>query len=229
MNYLKRLKTKAKGGEFSMFSFKEVQYKDILNVKNLTLKKQTVTSIVGQSGSGKTTLLRLLNKLISCDSGEIFYNNQPLSYINSVDLRRDIVMLSQSPAIFNGSIRDNLLIGLKFSEKPLVSDDKLYEVLELVKLHKELNQDAEKLSGGEKQRIALSRVILMEPEVLLLDEPSSALDEETEHMIIEALVNYAKENNKTLIMVTHSKKVANQFSDEVIEIKKDMMINQEEV
>lgn len=209
-----------------MFLFKEVLYKNILNVKNLTIKKHAVTSIVGQSGSGKTTLLRLLNKLISCDSGEIFYNNQPLSDINSVDLRRDIVMLPQAPAIFNGSIKDNLLIGLKFSEKSLVSDDKLYEVLTLVNLHKELNQDAEKLSGGEKQRIALSRVILMEPEVLLLDEPSSALDEETEYMIIEALVNYTKKNNKTLIMVTHSKKVANQFSDEVIEIKKDIMINQ---
>lgn len=212
-----------------MFSFKEVKYKDILNIKSLTLKKHTVTSIVGQSGSGKTTLLRLLNKLISCDSGEIFYNNQPLSSITSVDLRREVVMLPQTPAIFNGSIKDNLLIGLKFSEKSPVSDEKLHKMLKLVNLQKELSQDAEKLSGGEKQRVALARVILMEPEVLLLDEPSSALDEETEHMIIEALVNYTKENNKTLIMVTHSKKVASRFSDEIIEIKKDMIINDGEV
>lgn len=212
-----------------MFSFKEVKYKDILNIKSLTLKKHTVTSIVGQSGSGKTTLLRLLNKLISCDSGEIFYNNQPLSSIKSVDLRREVVMLPQTPAIFNGSIKDNLLIGLKFSEKSPVSDEKLHKMLKLVNLQKELSQDAEKLSGGEKQRVALARVILMEPEVLLLDEPSSALDEETEHMIIEALVNYTKENNKTLIMVTHSKKVASRFSDEIIEIKKDMIINDGEV
>jgi putative ABC transport system ATP-binding protein len=212
-----------------MFSFKEVHYKDILNIKNLNIEKHTVTSIVGQSGSGKTTLLRLLNKLISCDSGEILYNSKPLSDIDSVELRRDIVMLPQAPAIFKGSIKDNLLIGLKFSEKSTVSDDKLFEILKLVKLQKELSQDAEKLSGGEKQRIALGRVMLMEPEVLLLDEPSSALDEETEHMIFEALVNYAKENNKSLIMVTHSKKVACQFSDEIIEIKKDTVINQEEV
>ncbi|TCT12208.1 putative ABC transport system ATP-binding protein [Natranaerovirga pectinivora] len=212
-----------------MFSFKEVRYKNILDIKNLTIKKHKVTCLVGQSGSGKTTLLRLLNKLISYDSGEIFYNDQPLSGINSLELRRDIVMLPQSPAIFSGSIKDNLLIGLKFSEQPLPSDNELYEVLKLVKLHKELNQDAEKLSGGEKQRVALGRVILMKPEVLLLDEPSSALDEETEHMIIEALVNYTKENNKTLIMVTHSKKVASEFSDEIIEIKEGMVINEEGV
>ncbi|SET80097.1 putative ABC transport system ATP-binding protein [Natronincola peptidivorans] len=212
-----------------MFSFKEVQYKDILNIGNLTIKKHKVTSLVGQSGSGKTTLLRLLNKLISCDGGEIFYNNQSLGTIDPVGLRREVVMLPQAPAIFSGSIKDNLLIGLKFSEKPPVSDHQLYEVLKLVKLNKELDQDAEKLSGGEKQRVALGRVILMKPEVLLLDEPSSALDEETEDMIIEALVNYTKENNKTLIMVTHSKKIAKQFSDEIIEIKEGMVVHEEEV
>ena len=97
----------------------------------------------------------------------------------------------------------------------------------MVNLNKELNENAEKLSGGEKQRVALGRVILMEPEVLLLDEPSSALDEDTEHLIIESLVNYTKENNKTLIMVTHSKKIATHFSDHIIEIKKSTVINQE--
>ena len=212
-----------------MFLFKDVQYKHILNIKNLTIKKQKVTCLIGQSGSGKTTLLRLLNKLISYDNGEILYNNQPLRDINSVELRRNIVMLPQAPAIFSGSIKDNLLIGLKFSERPLASDKQLYEVLQLVKLNKALNQDAEELSGGEKQRVALGRVILMKPEVLLLDEPSSALDEETEFMIIKALVNYTKENNKTLIMVTHSKKVASQFSDEVIEIKEGKIINEKGV
>ncbi|KXZ39232.1 putative ABC transport system ATP-binding protein [Alkalithermobacter thermoalcaliphilus JW-YL-7 = DSM 7308] len=208
-----------------MFLLKEVKYKNILNIKSLNIKQYKVTCIVGESGSGKTTLLRLLNKLISCDSGEIFYNNQPLTDINPIELRRNVVMLPQVPPIFKGSIKDNLLIGLKFSKKPLASDNQLYDVLKLVKLNKKLNQDAEKLSGGEKQRVALARVLLMKPEVLLLDEPSSALDEDTEHMLIDALVNYTKENGKTLIMVTHSKKVANEFSDEIIEIKEGMVIN----
>lgn len=212
-----------------MFLFKDVKYKNILDIKKLNLKANSVTSIVGQSGSGKTTLLRLLNKLISPDSGEIFFDDKPISSINSVELRRKVVMLPQVPAIFKGDIRENLLIGLKFSEKETVSDEKLYEILKKVKLEKELNQNAEELSGGEKQRIALGRIILMEPEVLLLDEPSSALDEETEHLIIEAVANYTKTNNKTLIMVTHSQNVAKQFSDEIIEIKKDIIINQEEV
>ncbi len=210
-----------------MFVLKEIKYKDILNINNLNIKSHKVTCIVGQSGSGKTTLLKLLNKLISPDAGEIFYNDQSINDMDSINLRREVVMLPQSPAIFGGSIKDNLLIGMKFSEKIYPSDDKLYEVLKMVNLKKDLTEDAEKLSGGEKQRVALGRVILMGPEVLLLDEPSSALDEDTEHIIIESLVKYTKKNNKTLIMVTHSKKVATHFSDEIVEMKKGMVMNRE--
>lgn len=210
-----------------MFRLKDVKYKNILNIDSLSIPANMVTCIVGESGSGKTTVIRLLNKIISYDSGEIFYNNKLVSEIDSITLRRNVVMLPQSPAIFAGSVKDNLLIGLKFAEKSLVSDDKLIEVLKLVHLEKNLSENAEKLSGGEKQRLALGRVLLLNPEVFLLDEPSSALDETTEHLIIKSLVDYAKENSKTLIMVTHSKKVANNFSDNIIEIKKGKVVNQQ--
>lgn len=212
-----------------MFSLKKVKYKHILDINDLSIKKNKVTCIVGESGSGKSTLLRLLNKLISCDSGEILYNNQPLNDINSVELRRNVVMLPQLPAIFPGTVRSNLLIGLKFAEKPKVDDEKLRYVLKMVHLNKELNDDSEKLSGGEKQRLALGRVILLDPEVFLLDEPSSALDEETERIIIEKLVAYTKEANKTLIMVTHSKKVAQTYSENVVEINQGKVVNFKEV
>ena len=212
-----------------MFLLKEVKYKNILNIKALTIPENKVTCILGESGSGKSTLLRLLNKLISYDRGEIFYNNQSLKEIDSVKLRRSVVMLPQSPAIFSGNIRDNLLIGLKFAEKPPVSDDRLHAVLKLVHLDEDLNKDAEKLSEGEKQRLTLGRVLLLDPHVFLLDEPSSSLDEDTENIIISSLVDYVKENNKTLIMVTHSKKVANHFADNTFEIKKATIINEGEV
>jgi putative ABC transport system ATP-binding protein len=119
-----------------MFDFKNVSYKNILSIDKLHIPKYKITCIVGESGSGKTTLLRLLNRLISPDSGEILYNQKSLSEANPVDLRRQLVMLPQTPAIFEESVKDNLLIGLKFSEKPLASDDKLYEILNLVHLKK---------------------------------------------------------------------------------------------
>ncbi len=202
-----------------MFKLKDVKYKDILDIKNLKISKNKITCIVGESGSGKTTLLSLLNKLISSDSGEIIYNDKPLMSIDSIELRREVVMLPQIPAIFEGSIKDNLLIGLKFSQKPFVSDDKLSKVLDAVKLDKDMNEAAEKLSVGEKQRLALGRIMLLEPEVYLLDEPSSSLDEETEEMIIKKLVEHTKVNNKSLIMVTHSKKIAENFADNIVEVR----------
>lgn len=212
-----------------MFSLKEVKYKHILDIHDLHIKKCKVTCIVGESGSGKSTLLRLLNKLISCDEGQIFYKDASLETIDSVELRRHVVMLPQLPAIFPGTVRDNLLVGLKFAEKSIVDDTRLYQVLRLVHLNKSLDDDSDRLSGGEKQRLALGRVILLDPEVFLLDEPSSALDEETERIIIEKLVAYTKETKKTLIMVTHSKKVAHTYSDNIIEIDQGKVVNFKEV
>lgn len=208
-----------------MFSFKKVKYKHILDINDLNIEKNKVTCIIGESGSGKSTFLRLLNKLISCDSGEILYKGQPINTINSVELRRNVVMLPQIPVIFPGTVRENLLIGRKFSEKSIVDDEKLHQILKMVHLNKELNDDSEKMSGGEKQRLALGRVILLDPDVFLLDEPSSALDEETENIIIEKLVEYTKEKNKTLIMVTHSKKVAQNYSENIIYIHKGRVVD----
>jgi len=202
-----------------MYEIIDVKYKNILDIKELRIPEKKVTSIVGKSGSGKTTLLRLLNKLISCDSGKILFKEKSLKEISSVELRRKVVMLPQQPVIFAGSIRENLLKGLEFSEKELLEDDELKEILKLVHLDKPLDTEGDKLSGGEKQRVALGRVILMDPEVLLLDEPSSALDELTEDKIIEFVANYSRDNNKTLILVTHSKDISKKYSDVEIVIE----------
>lgn len=212
-----------------MFTLNNIRFKNILEINELTIPQNKVTCIVGESGSGKTTLLRLLNKMISCDSGEILYDGQSIEFISSVQLRRNIVMLPQLPSIFPGTIRDNLLIGLKFSEKPTMDDEKLRQILMMVHLNKELDAESDKLSGGEKQRLALGRIILLDPEVFLLDEPSSALDEETERIIIEKLVTYTKETNKTLIMVTHSKIVAQSYADHIVELNHGKVVSTKEV
>lgn len=207
-----------------MFYLRNIKFKEILHIKELSIPSNKVTCIVGESGSGKTTLIKLLNNLISSTEGEILFKGKSILDLNPLNLRRQVVMLPQTPAIFNGNVRDNLLAGLRFSEKPLADDRKLNEILQMVKLKAELYKDADKLSGGEKQRLALGRVILMDPEVFLLDEPSSALDEETEIAIINKLVQYVKEKNKTLIMVTHSKNLSNKFSENTIEIKNGKLI-----
>lgn len=202
-----------------MFVLDNVRYKNILDVSHLVLPDKKINCILGESGSGKTTLLRLLNNLAACDNGSILWHEQSLYELNPIELRRRVVMLGQNPVIFDGSVRENLLIGLKFAEKPCPGDDKLREVLKQVSLHKELDVEAAQLSGGEKQRLALGRVLLMEPEVLLLDEPSSALDEDTEEILIRSLVRYVKENEITLIMVTHARRIAEEYGEYIVEIE----------
>ena len=159
-----------------MFILKDVTYKDILHIPYLQIQKETITCIIGESGSGKSTLLRMLNDLQSPTSGTIEYNGKPISDYPPIQLRRDVVMLGQTPPIFDGTVKDNLLMGLRLSEKPSPSDDTLQNALTTVSLNKNLEDNAASLSGGEKQRLAFARIILMDPPVYLLDEPTSALD-----------------------------------------------------
>jgi putative ABC transport system ATP-binding protein len=201
-----------------IFELKDIKFKSILDVPYLSFDEGKVTTLLGKSGGGKTTILRLLNKMISPCSGQVLYNGTDLESLNSVNHRRNVVMLSQNPIIFQGNIRDNLNTALKFQEKPEKSDDELKDVLDRLELTKGLDENAYKLSGGEKQRLALGRILLLDSEVYLFDEPSSALDDHTEEFIIDMLVKHVKTTKKTAIMVTHSRTMANKYSDVTIGI-----------
>lgn len=202
-----------------MFSLRDVRYRDILDIPHLEIPKGQVTCIVGKSGSGKTTLMRLLNRMISPDAGTITYLGTPITEIDPIQLRRRVVMLPQSPVMFDGTIRDNLLKGLAFAGKPMVDDTDLHRIMDVMDLRKDLEGDASTLSGGEKQRVALGRVLVMRPEVALLDEPSSALDRGTERTIMERLVAGAREDNVTLVIVTHSRPLAEAIAENLIEME----------
>lgn len=209
----------------NLFYIKNLKYKDILNIKELKIKEKIITCILGESGSGKTTLLKQLNNLLSPSKGEIYYRDIDINDLNPIDLRRQILMLGQTPVTFEGTIKDNFNIALDFSDKINVDDNTLKKYLEIANLDKKLDYDATKMSGGEKQRLALARVLLLDGEVLLLDEPSSSLDEYTERFVIEKIVNYAKENNKSVIMVTHSSDIAKKYGDEIIKLNRGGTIN----
>ncbi|MED1202248.1 ATP-binding cassette domain-containing protein [Heyndrickxia acidicola] len=199
-----------------MFKIRNVVFQDILNLPSVDIQASQVTTLFGESGSGKTTLMKLLNQLISYDKGEIFYQDTLISEKNPIELRREVVMLSQTPAIFDGNIRDNLLIGLRFSGKSDASDSELHKALEMVQLKKDLEEETDTLSGGEKQRLAFARVILMDAKVFLIDEPTSALDENTETAVMDRFIQYVRDHHKTVVMVTHSKAVAERYSDSII-------------
>lgn len=201
-----------------MFELKNIQYKNILRLEELNFEKGKITILTGESGSGKTTLLKLLNHLISPDQGTVLYKGKDVREMDPVLLRREVVMLQQMPAIFPGTVRDNLVLGLKFSEKHIPDNHTLEEALHTVHLEKNLDETSENLSGGEKQRLALARVLLMDAEVYLLDEPSSALDDETADEVISSFIQHGKQKQKTMVMVTHSKRIAERYGDQNIRL-----------
>lgn len=201
-----------------MFEFHNLKFEDIISIDSLTINRNEVTCIVGPSGSGKSTLLRLINKMISPTSGYISLDGKDIADMDSISYRRKVPMLSQNPITFPGTIRDNLLIGRKFQEKSKLSDKELMDSLAKVKLNMDLDEDISNLSGGEKQRISIARLMLLDSEIYLLDEPSSALDNITEDFVIETMVDMARTENKTIIYITHSNSMANKYSDRLIKI-----------
>jgi putative ABC transport system ATP-binding protein len=201
-----------------MFELRNVRVGDILTVPHLQIPPRQITCIVGRSGSGKTTLLKLLNRMITPDAGDILFQGQPITGIDPIALRRRVIMLPQTPVMFDGTVRDNLLVGLGFSEHPMIDDDALRRILEVVDLRKSLDNAASTLSGGEKQRVALGRGLAMQPNVALLDEPSSALDRGSERVVIQQVIAAARDRGVTIIMVTHSVALAEAVADHVIEV-----------
>lgn len=202
-----------------MFRLKNVKYKDILEVEDLIINKREKTCIVGKSGGGKSTFLKLLNNMISPNKGKIYFKDKDINQYDPIELRREVKMLPQNPVTFSGTIRDNFIKTLLYNDLESISDQKYISLLKKVKLEKQnLDNKAEKLSGGEKQRLALARMLLLDPEILLLDEPSSSLDQETEEFIIEMVVNYIDNKNGTLIMVTHSNDIADEYGDRIMTI-----------
>ena len=213
-----------------MFELKNIKYKDILNINNLKIAENKITCIVGKSGGGKTTFLKLLNNMISPDSGTIKFKGKDLIDFNPIKLRREVPMLPQNPVIFSGTIKENFDLALKYADKSQKNENEYKDMLDTVGLtEQKLNRSTGDLSGGEKQRVALARILLLEPTILLLDEPSSALDEKTEDLIIKTVVNYIKRKNGTLIMVTHSTQIASKYGDRIVTINNGKIENSNEL
>ncbi|MFW6308675.1 MAG: ABC transporter ATP-binding protein [bacterium] len=201
-----------------MFTLENVKYQDILNIEYLEIKEKEITCVVGQSGGGKTTFLRLLNNMISPTKGQIKFRGKELTDYDPINLRREILMLPQNPVVFPGTIRKNFQLAQKYAGQN--QEEKNYnQILDKVALGDfSLDDSVENFSGGEQQRLALARVLLLKPQILLLDEPSSALDEETEDFIIQMVVDYIKQQQGTLIMITHSLEIAQKYGSTIVTI-----------
>ena len=179
---------------------------DVLNGIKLEIKKGEKVALVGASGGGKSTLVQVLIGLYPAKSGNIFYDDVPVTRIGLDVVREHVATVLQNPALFNDSIKINLTLGRD------LKDQELWQALEIAQLKETVEQLPNKLntivgrqgirlSGGQRQRLAIARMVLSKPSVVILDEATSALDAETEYHLHTALSDFLI--NKTTIIVAH--------------------------
>lgn len=204
-----------------LFHSNELKYKDILTYNSIEIKKGKVNFIVGESGSGKSSLLKLLNLSQSASSGKLLYNDKPIESYDPIQLRRDVSLVSQESYLFNESIYDNFKRFYTLRKAPMPSEEFIKDITNLCLVNVPLEQNALTLSGGERQRVYISIFLSFIPKVILLDEPTSALDEKNSHLIMENIINFCKEKNIDIIVVSHDKKIVDRFSENIVIIRKE--------
>ena len=185
----------------------------LLSDINLEFCGSCIQAILGPSGSGKTTLLRLINKLDSPDSGNIFIDDIPIDSIPPRQLRKDVGMVFQVPALFRGSILNNISFGPALNKKEFNSE-KAKRLLNIVGLSDiDPSREIDSLSVGQQQRISFARSLANEPRVLLLDEPTSALDPSAANNLLDLIKKINKEMGVSIIMVSHIMEHAKRIAD----------------
>ena len=199
------------------YSYKDSKEKVLANV-NESFEKGKFYAIIGKSGSGKSTLLSLLAGLDEPDSGKILFNGENIQETGYTNHRKNNISL-----VFQNY---NLIDYLSPLENIRLVNSQAQQgiLLELGLSEHQIKRNVMKLSGGQQQRVAIARALVSSAPVILADEPTGNLDENTASEIIEILKKLAKERNKCVIVVTHSKEVA-RAADIVFELKNKKLIN----
>jgi osmoprotectant transport system ATP-binding protein len=190
---------------------------------SLNIEAGQLVVFIGPSGCGKTTLLKMINRLVEPTSGKIYVGGKDITKADPIQLRRNIGYVIQNTGLFpHMSIKENLeLIPKLKGEDPAEIEKKTAELLELVGLDPEqfMHRFPKELSGGQQQRIGVARAFSTNSDIILMDEPFSALDPVTRSSLQEELFNMQKELNKTIIFVTHDMDEAYKIADKICLLK----------
>ncbi len=206
---------------------KSMENHPILAGIDLEFQAGAVNVIIGPNGAGKTTLLRVIGLLEKPDCGQVLFDNRTSAGFSAVEKtawRRKIGFVFQTPLLLAGSVSDNLVYGLQV-RKQAVDSAAVEAVLQKVGLQGREGQEAKKLSGGEKQRLQLARVMLLEPELYLLDEPTANLDPISTRTI-EGLIGEIACRGKTIVLATHNLVQARLLGHKFFFLKEGRMMHQ---
>jgi len=188
----------------------------ILHDISLEIPAGSVTAVIGPSGSGKSSLLRCLNRLWEPPPGSIFIDGGDITAMDVLLLRRRVGMLFQAPALFEGTVADNIAYGPALQGRRLASQE-IAELLQMAGLDAGLvEKPVDQLSGGQAQRVSLARTLANQPDVLLLDEPTSALDPAATRKIESTIRNLRDTLNLTVLWVSHAFEQVERTADRIV-------------
>ena len=187
-----------------------------LEIGSLDVHKGEVLAFVGPNGAGKSTFLLALARLLKIEHGLILYADRPLGQWDILEYRRKISFVFQDPLLLDLSVAGNVALGLKFRRVPKdETDSRVNHWLKMLGIDSLAKRQAGELSGGEARRVSLARAFVLDPELLLLDEPFTALDPPARAKLLEDLSALLAKDHRTTIFVTHDLKEAAQLGDRV--------------
>jgi tungstate transport system ATP-binding protein len=194
------------------------QYNDQfhLDVDDLFLEQNRILTLIGPNGSGKSTIIRLLNLLENPDDGTIYFDGKDILRpgTDKAAVRKKMAVVFQEPLLFNTSVYNNIIMGLNFRKVDIKSiKDRLDFFIGKLKITNILKRNVKDLSGGEKQRVSLARALVLDPRILLLDEPLANIDQQSREDLREDLFALLKKYGKSIIYVTHDRNEAMVLAD----------------
>ena len=176
----------------------------VLQVDALDLHDGEVLAVIGPNGAGKSTLLLVLARLLYPQAGQLIFRGSPIEEENELTYRRRIALVLQEPLLMHQSVFDNVASGLRFRGLPRTQvRQRVEEWLKRLDIYQLRSRPAQRLSGGEAQRTSLARAFVLQPELLLLDEPFSALDAPTRTRLLQDLHSLLSQTNITTVFITH--------------------------
>jgi len=190
--------------------------RQVLNIGALSIEKGEVLAVVGPNGTGKSSLMLTLARLLEPSSGRLLWNGVPLQRQSSLAYRRRIALVLQEPLLMDMSVFENVALGLRYrSQITSQIKEKVTRWLRRVGIEALYDRPGSRLSGGEAQRVSLARAFVLNPELLLLDEPFSALDAPTRLHLLDDLKSILAETGTTTIMITHDLNEAARLANRV--------------
>ncbi len=194
----------------------------ILDIQHLDFQSEKIYSLTGANGAGKTTLLNILAFLDTGFEGEIVFRSNQVHYRKKelLSLRRQIVLLDQHPLLFTAPVWNNIEFGLRVRKVPAKErKEKVEQALELVGMQDFYKAQAQTLSGGETKRIALARALVVEPDVLLCDEPTANVDAQNQEIILDILERINRQDKMSIIFSTHSRSQVQRLAHQTITLE----------